>query len=566
MTFEDLLVQMCNDQIVVKEEVDNLLKLSIIKSDESSVQRSEKGNSIWFQIFIEALRRMNGDRDKAKAEMLDLCRLIYKDDKIYQDVLNKFENEYKKEDSIRWYTENTCFYRVINKALRYQIYESIIGFRFLINDIITQLQDEHEKEQRAVELNVLNPCIRVYRGQLMKTQEFDDLSKSINELVSVNSFLSATQDYNIALQFFIGATINEKETPLLLIIDADRRKVTGAYANVSQISAFKNEREVLFSIGCIFRIKNVYKREEEDFRTMEIELCNQDDNAFNDSYNYIRDGLPREVGFTALGDFFLKMNELRLSEKCHKQALQTEQSSDLQRLRSIVGLAHLKSEIGKHETALEIHKQVLAKQIRLLSPNDKLLGITYTNIGIEYYNLRELDKALYNYEKARKIFNECYPANHPVYCQFTNNVAVVYAAKVQYDKAKDHLDKAERILKAADVPETHPDTATILANIGVVYSQLRDADKALHFQQRAFDIRQISLPSAHLDMAQSNQNLAILYESRNDNQLALLYYKDALKIKLNCLSQKSSEYRQTWEYYTDLCQKIQDVSKLYMKE
>ncbi|CAF1397083.1 unnamed protein product [Adineta steineri] len=562
INMEDLLAQMCEDQIVVKEKIDNLLKLSVIKHDEASVESASTGNFIWFQIFIEALRRMDDDRDAAKEELLYLCRLVYKDDKPTIRALNDFEANYTAKNAIRWYTESTCFFRLINKALRFTIYDTIIAFRLLINDICVQLQNEHEKERAEVTSGFATPTIRIYRGQWMRMQEFKDLSNSINNLVLVKSFFSATRERDTAESFVVGGEINEKETPLLMIIDADKRRVTGAYADVSELSVFERESEIIFTPGSIFRIKNIYKDECDAFHIMEVELCSQDDNELKDTYNYIKDGLAAQINFTGLGDVLFQMNEFGPSEKCHKRALQTGQTNDLEKLRSMAGLAHVSSQFGYHEKALRIHKQVFAKQIQHLSPNDKLIGISHVNIGIEYYNLKKLDEALFHYEKARQIFNECYPANHPVYCQFTNNVAVVYAAKVQYDKAKSHLQTAERILKATSVPESHPDTATILGNIGAVYSQLKDADNAMNFQQRAFDIRQRSLPSEHLDMALSNHNLAIIHESRNDYQLALLYYKEALRIKLSCLTKKSPEYLQTWEYYKDLCQKIQDSNTM----
>ncbi|CAM2711096.1 unnamed protein product [Rotaria socialis] len=560
INFDDLLAQICQDQIVVKEGIDNLLKLSVIKCDEASVQSSKRGNFIWFQIFIEALTRMKDDRDVAKTELLDLCHLVFKDDASTLRDLQNFERDYSAHNAVYWYTLGKCFYRLINKALRFHIYDTIIAFRLLINDIVKQLKEE----QGQNDLFAFTSTIRVFRGQWMRRQEFKELSNSIDNLVVVNSFLSATLNDTTAQHFIYGAQINETETPVLMIIHIDNTLATGTYADISSLSAFPDEKEILFTAGCVFRIKNVYKNPGDQFSTIELALSSQDDSELRETYNYIRDGLAKEIDFNGLGEVLFKMNELKSSEKCHKRALEMPSTNDLQRLRSFDGLAHLNGEFGNHETALKIHKQVLNKRIHHLSPNDKLVGKSHVYVGIEYYHLKQLDKALFHYEKALQIYNECYPANHPVYFQFANNVAVVYAAKIEYGKARIHLEKADEILRAANVPETHPDTATILSNIGVVFSHLNDADNALSFQQRAFDIRQRSLPAEHLDMALSNQNLAILHESRNDYQLALLYYKEALRIKLSCLTQKSPEYLRTWEYYKDLCQKIQDVSMHYL--
>ncbi|CAM4852394.1 unnamed protein product, partial [Rotaria magnacalcarata] len=81
--------------------------------------------------------------------------------------------------AVWWYTRDSFVYRLLNKALRVQNIDLLFLFRFFIRDIEVQL-----KQYQCSSL------VRVYRGQLMSTDELDQLKMSLGEYISVNSFFS----------------------------------------------------------------------------------------------------------------------------------------------------------------------------------------------------------------------------------------------------------------------------------------------------------------------------------------------------------------------------------------
>ncbi|CAF1679187.1 unnamed protein product, partial [Rotaria magnacalcarata] len=60
-------------------------------------------------------------------------------------MIEEFDNSYKPDSAIWWYTRQSCFYRMMNKALRVQDFDTLFALRFFITDIAKQIKIEHEK-------------------------------------------------------------------------------------------------------------------------------------------------------------------------------------------------------------------------------------------------------------------------------------------------------------------------------------------------------------------------------------------------------------------------------------
>ena len=100
--------------------------------------------------------------------------------------------------------------------------------------------------------------LRVYRSQMMSSDELDDLKQHIGQFISINSFFSTSTNRTTAL-FFLGDTTSLIDLERVLFeIDADPKMVTTKpFADISKYSDFTDESEVLFMIGSIFRLKSI---------------------------------------------------------------------------------------------------------------------------------------------------------------------------------------------------------------------------------------------------------------------------------------------------------------------
>ena len=110
-----------------------------------------------------------------------------------------------------------------------------------------------------------------------------------------------------------------------------------------------------------------------------------------------------------------------------------------------------------------------------------------------------------------------------------NNIGLVYSDKGDYDKALEFLNKAMTIRKAK-LGEEHTDVATSYNNIGVVYYNKEDYDKALEYYNKALTIWKSKLGEEHTDVATFYNNIGLVYSDKGDYDKALEYYNKALTI------------------------------------
>ena len=135
------------------------------------------------------------------------------------------------------------------------------------------------------------------------------------------------------------------------------------------------------------------------------------------------------------------------------------------------------------------------------------------------------------------------------------NIGLVYRNLGDYNKALDYYFKALEIRK--DVfGEKHPNTAGTYGNIGVVYHNLEDYDKALEFYNKALEIDKDVLGENHHDTAISYNNIGVVYDELGDYDKALEYHNKALEIKKEVLGEKHAStamsYNNIGNVYDDL--------------
>jgi len=138
-----------------------------------------------------------------------------------------------------------------------------------------------------------------------------------------------------------------------------------------------------------------------------------------------------------------------------------------------------------------------------------------TNLGVIYYNERRYAEAVATTEQALRINDKDY--------RLWNNLAIAYEWLGQAEKAR-HA-RAQELARLEQLAPLRHDDADVQANLGVMYSQLHQRDKAMKHVQTA--------------MAFSADNADILskageaYENLGERSLALSYFRKALQKGLN---------------------------------
>jgi tetratricopeptide (TPR) repeat protein len=130
---------------------------------------------------------------------------------------------------------------------------------------------------------------------------------------------------------------------------------------------------------------------------------------------------------------------------------------------------------------------------------------------------------------------------HPDYATSLNNLALLYKEMGDYVKAEPLYNQARDIFKQA-LGEGHPDYASSLNNLAALYNLMGDYAKAEPLYLQARDIYKEALGEQHPSYAISLNNLAALYWAMGDFAKAEPLYRQARDIRKEALGERHPDY------------------------
>jgi hypothetical protein len=256
-----------------------LVKLTLCENFHPIVQNSSDYFDIAVLQLVEILPKISPETNKANDRLLQWWRLYCADNPSEQAKVNQFEETYRSDSSIRWYTKDSLLYRLLNAALRQENIDMIIDFRYFIIDLYEQLTKSHLDYVR----NFREQSLTVYRGQKISLMELRRLKHSIGNYISIKSLFSASLSSEVALHFAELDESDRKQSlqSVLFQIDIDMKKLAQSgknhiFANIINMSYFVNEEEVLFMANTQFRIRSVSKWND-SLWLVRLTLLSQDD-------------------------------------------------------------------------------------------------------------------------------------------------------------------------------------------------------------------------------------------------------------------------------------------------
>ena len=475
------------------------------------------GEFVHSQIFIDVLLRIKPTQED-KNELISRCNKTYKGNEKELAVVTEFSKKYLSERALWWYTRESFIYRMLNKALRVQNTDVLFLFRFLIVDLEEQL-----KKYRCPTL------VKVYRGQVMSKEEVDMLKNSINKFISINSFLSTSSDRGIALEFLNEDQSADDLRKVLFEIDADPAVTTKPFADITKISYYQGESEVLMMIGSIFRIVNV-REDDRKVVIIEMTLCSEDDNELKNIFEHMKNEHGGgEKNLLSFGNVLADMGKFDEAEKYYLRLLHYLSPTDPDIARCYHGLGNVTDEKGDYDSSLEWHEKSFELRMKSLKADHPHLAPSHISIGCAHFNKGDYQKALLSYNKAYDIIKKAFGDSHPDIAMCLNNIGCVYERQKDYSNAlKCHKEALE--IRKEYLPEHHADISQSHHNTGNIYRALEQYDLALEHYEESLTIKIKSLPSQHRDIALTQENIGNVYKDKGDLNEALTYYKKAADI------------------------------------
>ncbi|CAF1347506.1 unnamed protein product [Rotaria magnacalcarata] len=229
---------------------------------QKSFQKAEKSTSEWYHLFLLAVSHQPQCIEESYREMLDECRIYYNHNKSMLKRIDYFAQHCNSYNAILEYTRSSFVYSITNHALRTQNMELIMKFSPFITRLNFQLHENYTKYCTSK----ICPIRVVYRGQALSVDELEYLRsvwKSKHPVITLTTFCSASLDFDVAMRFLPSS--NDHISCLFEIIitdeytieEKDPWHVLHAFANISSLSFFPAEQEVLFSLLTHFRVKDI---------------------------------------------------------------------------------------------------------------------------------------------------------------------------------------------------------------------------------------------------------------------------------------------------------------------
>ncbi|CAF4544471.1 unnamed protein product [Rotaria sp. Silwood2] len=470
----------------------NSISIQVIPSNSGQYDNNKLPVSfIYLQILRNALFQLD-DFDIAKKEMIEFCRQYYVTNISELRLIDKFEANYEPTQAIWWYTGNSFVYKMLNQALRSQDIDLLYKFRFFIKDLHVQLVTLCISMLNTPNTNIL------YRGQGMRRNEFLQLQQ--NGFLSFSNFLSTTMDKALAE---IYVQTSQDTVGVLFEIEGseDVVKYNTPFTCIENLSHFPIEKEVLFSMGSIFRIKSIVKIEnKEDCYRVKLMLTDTED------------------------------EELITLGKCLEK--------DIVDKNGLFYLAALMRVIGKYDKAIYFY-QLLLKNSSLESNNPLHLSIIYNDIGWTYKEQEDYTKALEFYRKALDIDEKYLPENHEEIATVCSNIGTVYCQQHMLDEAFIYFERVTKIHQSRYQNHHILDQRYLLKdtkNMGAVHVEKGDYSKALNCFLLAKQIENEILPASQIGHGYTHKNIGGTYFKLSKYDEALIHFHKALKIQTRTLS------------------------------
>ncbi|CAF3915640.1 unnamed protein product [Rotaria sp. Silwood1] len=330
------------------------------------------GEFVFSQVLIDCLIRLRYTEEDRK-ELIRLCKQQYKGNSVELSNIREFQDEYSSDNVLWWYSRESFFYKTLNAALRTP---ADIHAIFLFRKYITDIQDQLENHQAK-------HVLRVYRSQMISSDELETLKQCRGQFISVNSFFSTSLEKQAALSFLKVPDGTENLEAVLFQIDADpKMAITKPFADISESSDYKDEAEVLFMLGSIFRLNSISRSKHGQVWIIQMSLYNDDEHDLKQVLMDMKEQyLSEETNLQTLGKILWEMGKPDLTQKYFVRMLEALPSNDPLRIDLYLDLATLESHAGNLDKNMEWRRKAVALKKEIQSTSSFSISKLKNPIG-----------------------------------------------------------------------------------------------------------------------------------------------------------------------------------------
>lgn len=485
----------------------------------------------------------------ALQQMLEECRSYYQHNPSQMAKIDEFERTYRREDAIKWYTQDNFVHRIVNKALRTEDVEALHLFRYFITDLSDGL--------KAARSELL--ITRVYRGGILSRDEVEKYQAGYR--VETNAFFSCSGDPTVAHSFIsldphTGTTSSQgrddEEQFAIFEIDIDPRHAsTVTLADISNESLFQQENEILFDMGTTFEIISSDYDDRQHVWRIRMQTSETDPSLYDRYHKYLDERMKETSVHVLFGILLADMGEYGKTLTYFENLLKRLPDDHEDRPNIYYSMSRAYRFLSDHEAALKYLSQAEELQRARLPESNFDYARTLAGIGSVYYELRQYDQELKYYKQAMVIYQQILPDNHLEIARSLNRLGFASFNQHLYSEALDYFDRSLNTYQNL-VPDGYPGLAQVIYNLGLVHHALGNSDQTLHFYQEALRQTAKILPDDHLHMALPCYRLGVFHFEQEQLDLALEYAQRALEIRQKKLAPDHALLREAHEMVTQI--------------
>ncbi|CAF2987441.1 unnamed protein product [Rotaria sp. Silwood2] len=224
--------------------------------------------------------------------------------------------------------------------------------------------------------------------------------------MSFNKFLSTSTNFQTSHAFAESNKNSEELIGILFEITIDCSISSTPFANISHMSHFPEENEILFSTHTIFRIGDISEMDDsQQFWRVKLMLTGDNDDELNALTERMREEIQGLTGFHRLGQLLIKVGEFNKAEHVYNNIVETTTDA-CEKALIYNQLCHIKDNCGDYTNAIVFYEKSLEIHHDQQPSNDIILAVTYNNLGLVYHNKGEFPTSISFYEKTLEIYEK----------------------------------------------------------------------------------------------------------------------------------------------------------------
>ena len=415
------------------------------KEDSFQYWKKESPEFFLTQMLSQVLVEKKCDHNDALDKIAATCRSHYINYPNEVSKIDTFARDYRPEHAIEHYTKDSFLFRLVGKAFRSEDLNNIHLFHLYIFDLNGELIRKRGQIRESEQENV-----SLYRGKKLHVAVLQKLIDNIGALISINGFLSTTRSLHVAKTCFAGADQYRHEyRSVIFEYCFNEKNIVRAYADISEMSQFPDEEEILFSIGSIWRIDSIEKdSESESVWIVKLSTCYEVDSKIKESFQE----LQQAPTIIMIGNILYELGALTKAENFYSKAIDDDSIDNGTRYILYINIATIKMKQEKYSEALDFFSK--AEQIMPTEGNKMNLDNLQTlhlrsiiksrfsilnNMAMSYQKIGKSDEAMDCLREALTIDDEIELIDKAT---VHHNMGLIFFNSGQYAKAVDHFSKA----------------------------------------------------------------------------------------------------------------------------